>query len=362
MKNLRQSLIRWAAAGAGESRDGRDAYLEVLAGLPSDTEDEIRVDMVRNLDEVMTTTEGLIAALPQLYTALVGGSVALRGAAICAVGELDRRQQDNLPGLVFEAFMALLLDPYTWVHKNAAHALRRTTLPDEYRSRAKVRLSVLITAYARSREDDHFLIECLDFYISRYADPAEFNGERGSWLVSVLEKIEPWIVAREISTFSRALRGHDRYIPLLIRLLSDAQAWEIAHDHLKRAIEELPAELVNRHLAALEAFASAAQTENRRMDGLLIELFTRTGAWDAAARLARTGVDSLPDDAWNRTRKLAAEQMRVATAFEAALAAGSIDQISRLANEWKLTAAAVEKDWTDNAERRDPLRGLRSQS
>jgi hypothetical protein len=98
------------------------------------------------------------------------------------------------------------------------------------------------------------------------------------------------------------------------------------------------------------------------MDGHFIELFTGTGAWQAAARLAQAQVAALPDDAWNRPRKLVADQIRVAAEFEAALATGSIERVSPLAAEWKAIDEAIEKDWTDNAERRDPLRGLLSQN
>lgn len=362
MKTLRESLIRWAAAGAGESPDGTEAYIEVLAGLPSEGDDEIKVDMVRNLDEVMKKTAGLTAALPQLYTALVGGSLALRAAAVNAVGELDRRQQDNLPDLVFEAFMALLLDPYRWVHKHAARALERTSLPEQYRSRAKASLFLLILGYARDRQDDHFLIDCLDFYVDRYAEPDEFHGKRGSWLISVLEKIEPWVVAKEIGTFGRALAEHDQYVPLLVHLLADADAWDMEHEHLTRALAQLPARVVGQHLEELEAVASEAQAENRRMGGVFIELFTRVGAWEAAARLAETGAAAIPDDAWNRTRKFTADQIRIATAFEAALASGLYDRVRALADDWKAVAAALDKDWAEYGERRDPIRGLRGQN
>ena len=94
----------------------------------------------------------------------------------------------------------------------AAHALRRTNLPEEFEQRAKTGLFALIVSYSRDRNNDHFLVECLDFYIDRYADPSEFSRRRGSWLVSVLEKVEPYVVAKEIITFDRALRGHDGYV------------------------------------------------------------------------------------------------------------------------------------------------------
>jgi hypothetical protein len=360
LRDLRERLIAWAAAGAGQTSDGFSVYLDVLAGLPSEANDAVKIDMVRHLDQLMHTTEGLSAALPQLYTAMVGASVALRASAVYALGELDHQQQDKLPGLVFEAFMALLLDPYTTVHQHAAHALRRTILPEECSPRAKAGLFTLIVAYARGRDNDHFLVECLDHYIDCYANLDEFGGRFGSWLISVLEKIEPYVIAKEIRTFGPALRGHKGYVRLLIRLLGDPQAWDIYHEDLARDLAQLPGDAVRRHLQELEALA-AAQAQDRHMDGIFIELFTRAGGWEAAARLAQTAAARLPDDAWNRARKLAADQIRVATAFEAALSAGLTERVSPLAAEWKALGEAIEKDWTENAERRDPLRGLRGQ-
>jgi hypothetical protein len=98
------------------------------------------------------------------------------------------------------------------------------------------------------------------------------------------------------------------------------------------------------------------------MGGIFIELFTRVGAWEAAARLAETAVAGIPDDTWNRTRKFAADQIRIATAFEAALAAGLYDRIRALTDDWKAVASALEKDWEEYGERRDPIRGLRGQN
>jgi hypothetical protein len=359
-RDLRGRLIAWAAAGAGQTKEGTDVYLEVLAGLASDTDDPIKIDMVWNLHELMQTTEGIAAVLPHLYTALVGASVVLRANAIHAIGELDSRQQDKLPRLVFEAFMALLHDPYRIVHKFAVRALRRTRPPDEFKPRAKAGLLYQLACYIGDRQDDHFFVDCLAFYLAGYATPEDRVGRFGTWAIASLEKIEPWHVAREIRTLRRSLREHDRYVELLVRLVGDAQAWDIYHDELTRALADLPAQSAYAHREELATLAAMAQAQNRHMDGIFVELFTRAGAWDAATKLAHTRVANLPDDAWNRRAKLAAEHMRVATAFEAALAAGCIDQVKPIAAEWRVIAAAIEEDWRKNAERRDPIRGLRS--
>jgi hypothetical protein len=195
-RDLRDRLIGWAATGAGQTQEAIEVYLEVLAGLPSDTDDAIKIDMVGHLHELMQTTEGTTAVLPHLYTAMVGASVALRANAVHAIGELDSRQQDKLPRLVFEAFMALLRDPYRRVHKSAVHALRRTQLPEEFKPRAKTGLLLQLAGYMGDRQDDHFFVECLDLYLAGYAVPEDRAGKFGSWAIAALEKIEPWYVAK----------------------------------------------------------------------------------------------------------------------------------------------------------------------
>jgi hypothetical protein len=359
-RDLRDRFIAWAAAGAGQSQEGTDVYLEVLAGLPSDTDDPVKIDMVGHLHESMQTTEGMTAVLPHLYAALVGASAVLRANAVHAIGELKSQQQDKLPGLVFEALLALLRDPYRIVHKFAVHALRRTHLPEEFKPRTKAGLLYQLACYIGDREDDRFFVDCLAFYLAGYATREDRAGKFGSWAIAALEKIEPWYVAREIRSLRRSLRENDRYVELLIRLVGDAQAWDIYHDELTRALADLPAQPAYLHREELVVLATMAQGQDRHMDGIFVELFTRAGVWDAAARLARTRVSSLPDDTWNRPVKLAAEHMRVATAFEAALAAGRIDEVKPIAAEWRAIAAAIEEDWRKNAERRDPIRGLRS--
>jgi hypothetical protein len=149
---------------------------------------------------------------------------------------------------------------------------------------------------------------------------------------------------------------------LLARLIRDHDAWEFHHEETTRALAELPASVISRGLQALEAVAHTEEVQARHTTGLFVELFSRAAAWEAAARIARVRADAIPADAWNRTHKLALQQMRVATEFEAALSAGLIDEVGRLSAEWKMIEDAIEKDRTENEERRDPLRGLSRQN
>jgi hypothetical protein len=193
--------------------------------------------------------------------------------------------------------MALLRDPYRIVHKFAVHALQRIHLPEEFKPIAKTAVLNLLGCYIRDRQDDRFFVDTLAFYLASYATPEERAGTLGSWAIASLEKIEPWYVADEVRSLRRSLREHDRYVELLIRLAGDARAWNIYHDELTRALSDLPAQSAYAHRQALAALAATAQAENRHMDGSFIELFTRAGAWDEAAKLARTRVAGLPDDA-----------------------------------------------------------------
>jgi hypothetical protein len=240
LQHVRDGLVNWAAAGAGESAAAARAYSEVLGGLPGEGRNALKANLVSHLDKLMQTTDGLNAALPHLYTALVGASVALRASAAYAIGELRSRQRDDAPGLIFEAFTALLLDPYRAVHQTAVHALRRLWLSDPYAPKIRSALLALIFTYGRDRNDDRFLVECLDFYIDHYAKPEEFSGKLGDWVLSLLLEIEPYIVAHEIISFGCVLSSHDRFVELLTRLTLDDHAWDISHEEITRAFRDVP--------------------------------------------------------------------------------------------------------------------------
>ena len=363
LQSLRRAFIKWAATGASNAPAAARIYCEILGNLSSEGQDKMKAEMVRNLDLVMETTSGLNSALPHLYTAMVGASVALRACAADAIGGLNYGQLDNLPGLVFEAFMAVLNDPYIAVHQQAVHALRRLwSLPDEYRPGAKRALLSWTITYSSDRAHDRFFIECLDLYIDHYAEPGEFSGRLGAWAILALQLVEPYLVAGEINTFGRVLQRHGDFIELLARLIRDPTAWDIHHEKLTRALADLPVDAVRAKLQVLETLADAQEVQAQNIEALFVELFTRAGAWEAAERLARGRVADIPDVSRNKTRKLAVRQIHVATEFEAALASGSVDQVSRLSAEWKTLEEAVKKDRIENEERWDPLRDIPRQN
>lgn len=101
---LQEGFVKWCASAAANDSAASNAYMEVLQGVP-EAQEEVRAIMVSALAELMTTAEGLNAALPPLYTALVGVSHRLRAAALEVFSELDRLRRDDLPDLLYEAFV-----------------------------------------------------------------------------------------------------------------------------------------------------------------------------------------------------------------------------------------------------------------
>ena len=79
------------------------------------------------------------------YHAMVGPSVIERSYAATALGELGQNALENVPPLVFEAFLPLLSDSYKAVHQAAARAFRRYWCPSIVRMQAPARASASIT-------------------------------------------------------------------------------------------------------------------------------------------------------------------------------------------------------------------------
>jgi hypothetical protein len=74
----------------------------------------LRAAIIGHFHNMMVTTETLVLCLPHFYSALVGPSQVVRSSAAKALGEMSRKTLEDMPDLVFEAFSALLNDPYAW--------------------------------------------------------------------------------------------------------------------------------------------------------------------------------------------------------------------------------------------------------
>lgn len=357
ISQLQEGLLKWCASAAAESEATINAYVEVLRGL-SDTHEDVRSIMVTALSEIMTTAEGLNAALPSLYTALVGSSQRLRAAALEAFSELDRVHREDLPDLLHEAFVISLQDPYVIVHQAAVRSLENFDVPKAFRSvtRELVRNLILVYSHNREKHADEFLMTCISLYASRYGTSKELAGDFGALLVSQMGKFEPYIVVRKIGWLHKKLAPAAGFTAMTIKLLSSSRS-DSLDDQVVRTLRSLDSSAVSAERETL-ARVAIQEPRNRDLTAIAVELLTAAGAWQDAGRVASAAVDAISDTTRNRPLRLFMNLLRIATAYEAALAAGSLQELPSLDGQWQATQEALEQDRKDNEKRRNLFPGF----
>lgn len=356
---LQEAFVKWCASAAADSSSATNAYIEVLRGLP-DTQEDVRAVMVTGLAELMATAEGLNAALPSLYTALVGTSQRLRAAALEAFSELDRLHREDLPDLLYEAFVISLQDPYVIVHQAAVRSLECFDVPNAFCPSTRGLVRNLILAYSHSREKhaDEFLMTCISLYASRYATAKELGGDVGALLVSQMSQFEPYIVVHKIGWFYKRLAHAPGFAAMAIKLLASSRS-DSLDDQTVRTLRSLDSSAI---LAEREALArtSLQEPENRDLTAIAVELLTAAGAWQEAAHIANAAVEAISDTTRHKPRRLFMNLLRVAAAYEMSLASGSLEELPSLEEQWHATQEALEQDRKENEKRRNTFPGVSS--
>jgi hypothetical protein len=359
LNNLLNCFIRWSCAAAGKS--GAQAIAEVLNFLHALPESSVnlRATFIGNFDRLMAGTDALSQCLPDFYSALVGAEQLIRSTAATALGEMRSRVRDNLPSLVFEAFAALLTDPYKIVHKAAVRALDRFSLPKSQDGLALRALGNLIAVYARDDGEHDFLMNAIALYGSRYVKEERLSGKIGDSLVDIAMRLEPWIVAREIRFWGRLFRNNRKFPALLLRLMADGQAMSLYHGALLTLLQQLPRSSIYTHR---EAILSLGKTLSARPNlheiGVLIEVLSAAGAWKEVDELSQSIFDSIEDTIREKQVRLRAKLYMLACSLERSLSEGLLQRIVELRKDWNSTLDEIAKDYEINKRRRDPLRGL----
>jgi hypothetical protein len=359
MSTLLESLVRWACISAGKAGQASlDAVLKILRSLPEGS-DRLVGAIIGNFPAMMRSTEGLIACLPDFYTAQVGSSPFVRSYAATAMGEMRGTTHDNLPSLAFEAFCAQLGDPYVIVHKSAIHALDRFSLPQEYRARATNAVGAWVVHYAQERPTDDFLIVTIDLYARDYASKEAMAGQVGAHLISMLKKATPYLVAKKIQYANNVYVHAPGYADLLIHVMNDLDAMHLYHDDLIQRVAELPRDVVQKKRSEIMALGTKWFLRYRLVAGIVIELLTSSAAWSDAAAFSKSQHDGVEDNTRNKQLRLHLALRMIACAFEAAVETNDGTAIKKLSKDFESTLAEIEKDNAANKDRRDPLRGLR---
>ena len=354
---LRSRFVSWGAAGAATA--GKPAaYLDVLAGLPEGS-DAFAACMIEQSIILADTAEGLNAILPTLYSGLVGRSVAGRGAAAHAIGELPRRQLDNMPDLLFEAFLTTLTDPYVYVHRSAVMALGRFSLPKALDARVRAALWNIVLCYAKSGDGEDILLEAIELLARRYLSDAQRSGAPGAFLVTLLAKMPSWRISNDIRWTARDLARADGLVGLLLGILLDPEATEYTEEHALEALADLPADVVYEARDKLAAVSTGTDRAARFRVFDLIQILSRCGAWAQAEQLSHAALAAIPDTVREASVRLMFELAHVAAAFENTQAQGDAARSAALAARWREVKAAKEANDHAIAQRPDPLGDLR---
>jgi hypothetical protein len=264
-----------------------------------------------------------------------------------------------MPALVFEAFAALLTDPYVIVHRAAARALERFRLPDNLNSTAALSLSNLIACYSRDRNDDEFLMKCIDLYAHRYVRRENLVGRLGDTLIGIMQRLKPYSVSKDIRRCGRLFEGNANYAGLLLHLMADDEAMSYHHEDLLDQLKRLPAASLHAHRGGLVTLANRMQPgRNLHELGIIIEVLTASGAWNEAANISAAAYNGFEDTTRNKPQRLHARLRMIACGLEDAVAQGKLDEVIQARSDWDSAIKEIKHDHEINRLRRDPLRGL----
>jgi hypothetical protein len=351
---LRSGFIAMAIQGALLDADGLASFESFLAkrgGLG----DSLAAAVIKETAPLMQTGTGLRAVLPHLYAAMVGPSTLGRAAAAKAIEEMGSSRFKELPELVAEAFLLMLLDPYVIVHKATVKALRRITLPKWMDQTVMAALDNLIVVY-RAETDQEFLLECIEAKTGMKREDALFAASDGKVLLAIVNGIKPSMLLRNGHYFFlEALSGVEGYAQFALGLFRHCQS-DYETDHALDIVDDIPAGTSGDHAAA---FVAVMETDplDVKICGTFIELLTRDGCWEGAFRIARIRVDAIPSTPRERAQKLHAQQLMWRVEFEHLVSQGEIEAALVVGKSWQ-TAEREIKEIHDRQEKSDPFRSL----
>lgn len=216
--SLISSLVGLAARVAAVDRSLLPKIGEFLDAIPEDRE-LLRGLAVEHLVELAGNVEGLALYLPHLYRAMVGPSVFQRAGAASAIGKLRQDALQNVPLLVFESFVPLLLDSYVMVHKAAATALTTSLLPEPLRQQALRSLLMLVQHYRAKGGHDGFLANCVRTLAGSADAFGKDSGSLRRFLTEVCLDIDPIYLRSELRSLRHTLGKEPSFALVVIRML-----------------------------------------------------------------------------------------------------------------------------------------------
>jgi hypothetical protein len=319
--------------------------------------DHLRAALVEGLGWMARDASVLPTVVPPLYQAMMSGSTLVRAAAARAYVQLAKHCSEDLPPLVHESFLLLLMDPYVAVHSAALDALREVDLPKSFTPRVVACLGAIISAYRQSRSDNDILSKSIQRFLE-LADRDLISKTRDI-IVSIIDGMKTSAATDVVLSAAPALRSASKFGKLLVKLIGDPETNDYHVDDLLDELEEISPQQI---LALSDQIKTAARTcasHGTEITDDVVAILTSAGAWPAAVAVAREATERLSDDTWDRPQKLRGALRQVAAEIEAAADSGDTALVVELAKRWRELKQAAEKDYEENREKRDPLLGVR---
>lgn len=350
---LRDLCALIAAKAAKGSERLVMSYVEFLNSIDEQS-DGLSSTIIKATPCLIDSPSTLNVVLPPLYSSLVGVSVRKRAAAGEALGELGRARISDLPELVLEAFVLLLLDPYVMVHKAAVSALSSIDLPEHLERRAGEALLQLIPYYNGKKDEHNFLIRCIRLHVSRFASSEQLQYGLGSLFIKFLMTAPANLHVRDLSRMGKALAASSNFADLVIHTLDDLELSEHGEEEASSLVHLIP------EAVALQRADDLVELIERRagrfmLVGAVVELLSRVGAWPQAVAAMQASWEAVPDTAPERRLKWHRRLHVIAVQFEAAVAANDPPRQEALQMEWLQLEETLKEDEKQYASRRNSI-------
>lgn len=336
---LISAFIGLAARAATADRLLLPKIGDFLHAIPEDRE-LLRGLAVEHLVELAEDVEGLALYLPHLYRAMVGPSAFERAGAASAIGELRQEALQNVPLLVFESFVPLLLDSYVMVHQAAARALNSSLLPESLRLPALQSLLQLMRHYRMESGKDGFLANCVRTLAGSADAFGKASGSLRRFLIDVCMDIDPIYLRSELRSLRHTLGKEPTFALLVIRLLPTLVDRHNRDEMAEDLVRRLASDVIVKYAQEFETVGSELAKTDHWLTLVVIDALARAGQSSAAMRVAAARTASLEDIPRNRSRRLFNEHIELAFAFENAVASQDQSAMDAASSRW----SEVEKE------------------
>lgn len=350
---LRESCAVIAAKAAKGNERLVHSYVDFLNSI-DEHRDGLSSTITQATPCLIDSPSTLNVVLPHLYSSLVGASVRRRAAAGEALGYLGRARVSDLPELVLEAFVLLLLDQYVMVHKAAVSALSSVDLPEHLERRAGRALLQLILYYSGKKDEHNFLIRCIRLHLARFASAELLRAGLDDQFVKFLMTVPANFHTSDFSRMGKALASASNFVDLVIHTFDDPELSEHGEEDASNLVHLIPeAEALQR---ADDLVKMVKRQSGRLMlVGAVVELLTRVGAWPQAVAAMQASWEAIPDTVPERRFKWYRRLHVIAVQFEAAVAAKDASRQEALQSEWLQLEAILKEDERQYASRRSSL-------